>query len=528
MVGVVSTSLLAGTLGATAPPAPVGVLQAPGGPFLHDRYGRAVLLHGVNLVYKVPPYEVVTTGRGPNVLTAQQASRMAELGFNVVRLGIIWKGLEPGKVGMNDPAICTPGVPRPSGPGQFDRTVFDSYLAKLESTITLLSRHGIYSLLDMHQDVYNEAFAGEGAPDWAVCTDGAQPQPQRNVPDWSVNLNGPGVATAYAHLWRNDVVGNLQGEFDTVWARVAAHFRADPWVIGYDPINEPWDQSLPPTTDGTVFDAQLQCLYAGRTQPGRNQEGQAITCPANDPATGVVPQIEAADPNHLVFPEGNFETDSGVPNHIGPMPFPRLVVNFHNYCLLHVPNGPEPPDFASTCAPLENRVFDLWSEDRAGDATAAQPGGPAWMLTEFGATTDAADLARISSDANAHLVGWTYWQWLNYDDPTGSHSSALWPPRPATPAQFSVLSQPYTQAVAGTPTSMSFDASSGAFRLTYIARTGLTQPTVVFIPADHYPRGYCTSVTGGRTVSRRNATHLDIVNDPGATGVSVSVDPEPC
>ncbi len=38
------------------------------------------------------------------------------LGFNVVRLGIIWKGLEPGTDPINDPAICTPGRPDRRGP----------------------------------------------------------------------------------------------------------------------------------------------------------------------------------------------------------------------------------------------------------------------------------------------------------------------------------------------------------------------------------------------------------------------------
>ncbi|HLG67783.1 MAG TPA: hypothetical protein VKV36_07935, partial [Acidimicrobiales bacterium] len=36
-----------------------GYLRAPGGPYLRDRYGRVVFLHGVNAVYKLPPYELV-------------------------------------------------------------------------------------------------------------------------------------------------------------------------------------------------------------------------------------------------------------------------------------------------------------------------------------------------------------------------------------------------------------------------------------------------------------------------------------
>ena len=75
------------------------------------------------------------------------------------------------------------------------------------------------------------------------------------------------------------------------------------------------------------------------------------------------------------------------------------------------------------------------------DATPAQPDGPGWFLTEFGATTDASDLTRMVADADANLVGWMYWQWLFYEDPTGSHDSGLWPAGPATSAQLDALSE---------------------------------------------------------------------------------------
>jgi endoglycosylceramidase len=519
------------SLPATGNPAtgPIGPLSAPGGPFLEDRYGRAVLMHGVDLVYKVPPYEVEVSGSGANVLTVPEVQRMASLGFDVVRLGILWDGLEPGRAPINDPAICTPGTPRASGPGQFDATVFNAYLKRLDATIALLGRYGIHSLIDMHQDVYSEVFGGEGAPDWAVCTNGATPKPKLNVPDWSVNLRGPGVVTAYEHFWRNDVEGNLQGEFDSVWAKVAAHFRRNPWVIGYDPFNEPYGEGLPPYGLGGSFDAELQCFYAGRADPGTTQSGAAVRCPADDPRVGLIPRLEAADPNHLVFYEGNYTTDSGPLNHIGPMPFPRLVLNFHDYCFLHVPNGPEPSDFATVCAPSENLVFTEHASQRVRDSTAEQPGGPASLLTEFGATTDTADLGRVTADADSHLVGWIYWQWLNYQDPTGSHSSGLWPPSAPTPAMLAVLSQTYPSAIAGTPIATSFDPTSDRFELRFRSNPRITEPTVIFVPVSlHYANGYCATVAGARITSAPDAGYVDIRNGPKATDVTVTVAPGHC
>ena len=505
----------------------VGPMSAPGGPFLDDRFGRSVLLHGADLVYKVPPYEVVVQGRGPNVLTDPEAQRMATLGFDTVRLGIIWKGLEPGTAPSNDPSICAPGTPSASPDSQFNASVFDSYLSRLDATIALLAKHGIYSLLDMHQDVYNEAFAGEGAPDWAVCSDGFTPQPKRNVPDWSVNLKGPGVVQAYEHFWRNDVVGNLQGAFDDIWAMVASHYRNNPWVLGYDPFNEPYGQGLPPAGSGVAFDGELQCFYVGRAHAIVNQLGQPVTCPPNDPANGVISRIEDGDPVHLVFYEPNYTTDSSIPSELGPMPFPRLVLNTHDYCILHVPNGPERSDFGTICGPLENATFTERNTERARDATLQQPGGPPLFLTEFGATTDAADLARVTGDADAHLDGWMYWQWLHYADPTGSHTSGLWPPTRPTAAMLQVLSRPYATAVAGTPLSMSFDSTTDRFAFKYHSNPHITEPTVIFLPQLHYGGGYCTDVTGGHMRSVPGTEFLD-VSTTSSGDVSVTIRPGSC
>ena len=454
---------------------------------------------------------------------------MAALGFTVVRLGVIWKGLEPGTAPMNDPKICAPGTPSPKGSGQFDEKVFDAYVGRLHATVALLARYGISSLIDMHQDVYNEAFAGEGAPDWAVCTDGVKPAPKYHIANWSENYTGPGVNQAVGNFWTNDVVGNLQGDFDDVWTKLAQSFRGNPWIVGYDPYNEPYGANLETQPNDPAFDAQLECLYTGRARPGLNQTGQPVTCPPDDPEVGLIGRLEAADPTHIVAYEGNYSTDSGVPNHIGAMDYPNLVLNFHDYCFLHVPNGPEPADFASVCTPLEQYVFTQHGQERANDASPAQPGGPGWLLTEFGASTDTADLGRITADANDSLVGWIYWQWINYDDPTGSHSSALWPPRAQTASQLKVLAETYASAVAGTPTAMSFDPTTGAFHLAYDASAAVRAPTVVDVPTSvHYPHGYCAQATGAKVTSKAGAPRLDVHNDPGATAVTVSVTAGSC
>lgn len=159
----------------------------------------------------------------------------------------------------------------------------------------------------------------------------------------------------------------------------------------------------------------------------------------------------------------------------------------------------------------------------------AQPDGPGWFLTEFGATTDASDLTRMVADADANLVGWMYWQWLFYEDPTGSHDSGLWPAGPATSAQLDALSETYAEAIAGTPISMTYDPSTADFYLTYRVDPAITAPTVIFVPVSrHYPGGYCTKVTGGRATSAAGTSRLVVTNDPSASTVGVTITPGSC
>ena len=61
-------------------------------------------------------------------------------------------------------------------------------------------------------------------------------------------------------------------------------------------------------------------------------------------------------------------------------------------------------------------------------ASAPQPRGPAWFVSEFGATWNPPLVASITAKTDAHHVGWTYWGWKYYGDPTGSAGSrSSWP-----------------------------------------------------------------------------------------------------
>src|SRR4051794_7864887 len=124
------------------------------GRWLVDWQGRAVIDHGFNVVAKLAPYDPAKVGFG-----ADDARFMAAHGFTAVRLGVLMAALEP-------------------APGRFD----DRYLRSVAGTVHLLAGYGIRSLLDFHQDLFNERYQGEGLPGWMAQDDGLPAQPTAGFP----------------------------------------------------------------------------------------------------------------------------------------------------------------------------------------------------------------------------------------------------------------------------------------------------------------------------------------------------------
>ena len=501
-----------------------GPITAPGGPYLYDRQGRIVFFHGVNAVYKHPPYELYADPGKPWNFSVADASLMARLGFNVVRLGVTWSGLEPGTAKANDPAICDPG--RPADPHQFNRAVFDRYVNRVRETVALLGRFHIYTILDMHQDVYNQMFDGEGAPDWAVCTNGL---PNVDRPGrWSLEYGTAAAGAAFTHFWRNNVRGDLQGEYDRVWGDLAHAFRGNMWVLGYDPFNEPYSRSLVRFGDAH-FDAQLECFYTGKRHIGvALHDAPPLRCPSADPANGVIPTIEASDPTHLVLDEPDNYASRGYPTYLGPMNLRNLVFNVHIYCGARSPVTGNPTDLA-LCAAQDAHSLHVRAEDRPEMASGPQPGGPAWLVTEFGATNSAALLASITDLMDAQQVGWVYWAWKYYGDPTGSEAESLVMADGRLRSTARILSRAYPEAVAGVPLSFGYSPTSGVFHLAYVPDHRIHAPTVVFVPTElRYPHGYCARVSGARVASAAGSDLLEVDNARSGHRVTVTVTPGDC
>lgn len=132
------------------------------------------------------------------------------------------------------------------------------------------ARHGIYTILDLH-----------AAP-------GGQNQ------DWHCD-NPTGYAAFWDHKHFQDRVINL-------WRVIAERYKGNPWVAGYNPLNEPADDQW----------TRLLSFY-----------------------DRIVPAIREIDPEHILFLEGNtFSMDfTGFTS-----TFPNSVYAIHDYCGFGFPN----------------------------------------------------------------------------------------------------------------------------------------------------------------------------------------------
>jgi endoglycosylceramidase len=474
------------TTPAATAPATDGLAPRPGqvGRWMVDRQGRVLVMHGVNMVYKRAPYAPDATGFGHD-----DARFLARHGFTTVRLGVIWRAVEP-------------------APGEYD----DGYLSRIRRTVRMLAAHGIRTMLDFHQDLYHERFEGEGAPTWAVRDDGLPAQPRLGFPANYFAM--PALWRAYDHFWANDPgpagVG-LQTRYARAWRHVAGFLRGTRGVMGFDLFNEPF-----PGAD-----------YATCLQPAG--------CPHFDAeltrfSQRAVDAIRAADRRTVVFYEPNIFFNQGVPTHVAPRGR-RLGFSFHDYCGAQFLTGGY-----DGCEPFDTMVFDN-AEAQAGRRHDAP------LLTEFGATTDQPTLRAVVARAMRYRMGWQYWAYCGCDDPTTTGPGAeqalvLDPARPPTGANVDratlrALAVPHPTRVAGTPLRYRFDRTTHLFRLRYTtARAGALpgrfqagSRTTVAVPRLQYPTGYRARALGAEVVSAPGSPVLRLALRPGVREVRVAVRP---
>ena len=482
LVVALATVGLGGTAEAADVPRP-----SQTGRWLLDPDGRVLVLHGVNMVTKTGSYAPSSTG-----FSADDAAFLADQGLTTVRLGLIWKAVEP-------------------SPGQYD----DAYLANIRGTAELLAAEGIWTLLDFHQDLYNEKYQGEGAPNWAVQDNGLPNAPKLGFPfNYFVNI---ALNRAFDNFWKN-VPGpggvGLQDRYAAAWRHVAEYFGSTPGVMGFDLFNEPW-----PGTTYPLCANPFGC-------PTFDRKLSAFSQRATD-------AIRTVDPDTVTYYEPNVLFNSGARTSVKVVD-DNLGFSFHDYCIADligesVPLGVDRP----VCLTLDRL---LWSNvERHVNQRAVTP-----LLTEFGASDNLTSLADMVDRAAKHRIGWQYWAYCGCGDPTttgaGDKQALVFDPQqPPTGSnvktdKLRVLAIPHPTAVSGTPTSYVFTRASGRFELVYsTAKAGgggnftTGAQSTISVPEIHYPNGYTVAATGATVVSPPNDPELVVEQGAGTAPIRVVV-----
>ena len=228
------------------------------GSWFRDEHARYALFRGVNFGSrsKLPPYLPIapleTTDISQLDLKKEIESVKSELdllknlGFNIVRLLISWKAIEP-RPNPNPEELLPEGR---------------QYLSYMKEIIDELYARNIYVFLDFHQDIANEAYGGDGFPDWALAIDNEHERPKAAHPDkkWQIKyVINKSLKQTFKSFWKNDLTNLEEGlanfpvrkHLDKTIGQTVKFFKSmnnglgHPAVLGVEPFNEPHPSTLP-------------------------------------------------------------------------------------------------------------------------------------------------------------------------------------------------------------------------------------------------------------------------------------------
>ncbi|TEB18124.1 glycoside hydrolase family 5 protein [Coprinellus micaceus] len=170
---------------------------------------------------------------------------------------------------------------------------------QLDRAISVCAKHSIYTVIDMH------TAPGGQSGGWHA--------------DGGIH---------YGSFWRHK---DFQDRFTWLWEQIATHYKGNPWVVGYNLLNEP--------ADPHPQQAGLMGIYDRLHNA-----------------------IRAIDENHIIFLDGNtFATDfTKFPEDAGTR-WRNTAYSIHDYAVYGFPNTPEP--YTGSDAQKE-RMFKTYQRKR--------------------------------------------------------------------------------------------------------------------------------------------------------------------
>jgi len=475
---------------------------------LRDTKGRTRIFHGVNVVYKQAPWYPPSAEFNPaDSLDGKTMDLIRDWGFNVVRLGVMWPGVEPEL-------------------GKVDNKYMDE-MARLSGE---LAKRGIYTLIDLHQDVGSRRFCGEGFPEYYIddlahdpasafskAPEFPKPLPYNLAPD-----NATGVPdlkdclkNSFGTYYMSDRVGAMWQQLYTAgtplnhgfvryWKAVSEVFASKPYVVGYELLNEPSGFCLEPGT--------WSCADAAKVVAGNSVEAKKLT-PLYREAAKVIREVDQTTP---IFYEATVP-----PKAVDVFPEPALGADlqqglaYHIYC---APGDGAGPVSGLTCRATQDVFTHMYH------SFLQKYGSIAGFMTEFGAIggnpNELKHLNRLLAFADDKFQSWAYWMLKKFGDfTTANAAESLFDASGHVEVhKLKSLSRTYAPAIAGIPTKMSFDPDTGAFELSFISGSS-DAPTELYLnEALHYPNGYALDVSPSNCTVQKQRTRnrLEIFPLPGA------------
>ncbi|MEV4181963.1 cellulase family glycosylhydrolase [Streptosporangium canum] len=216
-----------------------------------DADGNEVLLRGVNVNQLEDYFQKFPDKAVTRPLTEADFAGMEQMGFNVIRLALSWSALEP-------------------RPGHYD----PAYLARISWAVETAARHGLRTVIDMHQDAWGK---GVNAAPSTTCENGSPMHGWDGAPTWADRFDGapkceftgrdisPAVARAFTNFYQDR--DGIQTRLVAAWGMLAERFASEPMVAGYDLLNEPGFGEAPPITSGVLlgryYDRAIKAIRAG-------------------------------------------------------------------------------------------------------------------------------------------------------------------------------------------------------------------------------------------------------------------------
>jgi endoglycosylceramidase len=434
----------------TAPPSPglsflhVGAISGPAHVHqIDDASGRQVLLRGVNVNglvdYYQPDLHVAYPASSaayvngacpaddpavePVALCQRDFAQLRRLGYDAIRLNLSWSLLEP-------------------SPGH----ISSAYINRIAQVVGWARSAGIHVILDMHQDAwskylysttadhctspYQNVQGYDGAPQWASI---------HTKPVCAVNGTrelDPAVEEDAGKLFHDakapDGVG-LREHFTSVVAALAQRFRNEPTVAGYDLFNEPSILGVGGTDESVLLPFYAKVI-----------SGVLKAVPSFHQLFFIEPDVtrDATDRSNINVAWSQYSS------------YGNVVYEPHVYTRTFTP----------TSYPMNGGYLSAISD-------AQHLGLPLWV-GEFGdsPSDDHTVLSAHYLEQDTYDLGGTLWVWKeNANDlqPTSAWGVYDPPFGAGTPnaERLRLTSRAYPIYTAGTVTSLSYNAGTGAFRL---------------------------------------------------------------